>query len=43
MATKLNGQNAPDFALADTTGRTVRLADYLGVKNVVLVFNRSVF
>lgn len=42
MATKLNGKNAPDFALTDTNGKTVRLSDYRG-KNVVLVFNRSVF
>lgn len=32
---------APDFALADFRGRTVRLADYAGKKHVVLVFNRG--
>ncbi len=42
MATRLNGKNAPDFALTDINGKTVRLSDYRG-KNVVLVFNRSVF
>lgn len=43
MATKLNGKNAPDFALTDINGETVRLSDYQGNKNVVLVFNRSVY
>lgn len=42
MTTKLNGKNAPDFALADINGKTVRLSDYQG-KSVVLVFNRSVY
>lgn len=32
---------APDFALPDTTGRTIRLSHYKGVKNVVLVLNRG--
>jgi len=32
---------APDFALADFRGQTVRLADYTGKKHVVLVFNRG--
>lgn len=43
MAPKLNGQSAPDFTLPDTEGRFVRLSDYRGAKNVVLVFNRSVY
>jgi peroxiredoxin len=34
---------AMDFALVDTRGREIRLSDYLGHKNVVLVFNRSVY
>lgn len=32
---------APDFALADVTGRTVRLSDFRGHQHVVLVFNRG--
>ncbi len=32
---------AIDFELTDTTGRTVRLSDYRGKSNVVLVFNRG--
>lgn len=32
---------APDFELTDTTGQTVRLSDFRGRKNVVLVFNRG--
>ena len=33
--------SAPDFALDDFKGRMVRLADFRGKKNVVLVFNRG--
>ncbi len=43
MATRLSNQPAPDFALTDINGATVRLSDYRGKKNVVLVFNRSVY
>ncbi len=32
------GDRAPDFSLPDQNGRTVRLADYLGQKTVVLAF-----
>lgn len=32
---------APDFALRDLHGRTVRLSDYRGQKHVVLVLNRG--
>jgi len=32
---------APDFSLADFKGQPVRLSDFTGNKNVVLVFNRG--
>lgn len=32
---------APDFALEDFSGNTVRLSDFRGRKHVVLVFNRG--
>ena len=32
------GDKAPDFALGDHQGHLVRLSDYRGRKNVVLVF-----
>lgn len=32
---------APDFALDDLTGKTVRLSDYHDTRHVVLVFNRT--
>ncbi len=35
------GEIAPDFALTDVAGKAVRLSDYRGRKNVVLVFNRG--
>ncbi len=35
------GKTAPDFELADVQGRTVRLSDYRGRQNVVLVFTRG--
>ena len=43
MSTKLNSRNAPDFALTDVHGRIVRLSDYRDRRNIVLVFNRSVY
>ncbi len=35
------GDIAPDFELTDTKDRKVRLSDFRGKKNVVLVLNRS--
>jgi peroxiredoxin len=32
---------APDFELADYTGKLVRLSDFRGKTNVLLVFNRG--
>ena len=32
---------APDFALDDFQGQTVRLSDYQGEKHVILIFNRG--
>ena len=32
------GDPAPDFALTDTEGQTVRLSDFRGKRNVVLAF-----
>jgi peroxiredoxin len=32
---------APDFSLKDFTGRNVRLSDYRGQRNILLVFNRG--
>ena len=34
----LLGQNAPEFTLPSTSGQEVKLSDYRGKKNVVLVF-----
>jgi peroxiredoxin len=42
MAKKVEiNKPAPDFELADFNGRIVRLSDFRGEKNVVLVFNRG--
>jgi peroxiredoxin len=34
---------APDFTATDSEGRVVRLSDYRGKNNIVLVFNRGFF
>ncbi len=36
-------KTAPDFELTDFTGKPVRLSDYRGKADVVLVFNRGFF
>jgi len=33
---------APDFELADSEGRQIRLSGYRGERHVVLIFNRGV-
>ncbi len=38
---RLDTAIAPDFVLQDTLGRSVRLSDFRGDRNIVLVFNRS--
>jgi peroxiredoxin len=43
MDSKLIDRQAFDFGLVDTTGQTVHLSDYRDSKNVVLVFNRSLY
>ncbi len=35
------GEAAPDFELIDVNDKPVRLSDYRGKKNVVLVFSRG--
>lgn len=34
-------QPAPDFNLLDFSGKPVRLSDFCGQKNILLVFNRT--
>jgi peroxiredoxin len=34
---------APDFSATDSEGRLIKLSDYKGKKNVVVVFNRGFF
>jgi len=34
----LVGERAPDFALQDQKGQTIKLSDFLGKKSVVLAF-----
>ena len=41
MPRSLLDRAAPDFSMADSAGRTVRLSAYRGVKHVILVFNRG--
>ena len=37
------GDKAPDFALAATTGKEIKLADFAGKQNVVLFFYIGAF
>lgn len=41
MIAKKQTSVAPDFSMKDSDGRVVRLSDYRGKKNVVLVLNRG--
>ncbi len=41
MITKNQTGVALDFSARDTEGREIKLADYKGKKNVMLVFNRG--
>jgi peroxiredoxin len=41
MASTKTASLAPDFTATDSEGEKVRLSDYRGKKNVVLVFNRG--
>lgn len=34
-------QTAPDFSLPDFSGKSFHLADLHGIKNILLVFNRT--
>lgn len=41
MIDKDKATTAPDFTAKDSEGRTIRLTDFKGRKNVFLVFNRG--
>ncbi|MHB1293718.1 MAG: hypothetical protein ACYC4R_01860 [Anaerolineae bacterium] len=41
MPADMTNAPAPDFAASDLDGRMVRLSDYRGDKNVLLVLNRG--
>ncbi|PHR95218.1 MAG: hypothetical protein COA78_30650 [Blastopirellula sp.] len=37
----VEGKKAPDFSATDIKGKTVKLSDWIGKKNLVLVFSRA--
>jgi peroxiredoxin len=41
MADKNQLATVPDFTASDTEGRKIKLSEYRGKKNVMLVFNRG--
>ena len=43
MIDENQNQVAPDFKATDSEGRTIKLSDYKGKKNIALVFNRGFF
>ncbi len=43
MSQQLSDKRAPDFTLSDVNGKQFRLSDYQGAKNIVLIFNRSLY
>ena len=43
MIDKNQAPLALDFTATDSEGRVIKLSDYKGKKNVVLVFNRGFF
>ena len=43
MTTDNQPSFAMDFTAADSEGKTIKLSDYRGKNNVVLIFNRGFF
>jgi peroxiredoxin len=43
MTTENQNALAMDFTATDSKGKTIKLSDYRGKNNVVLIFNRGFF
>jgi peroxiredoxin len=41
MIDRKKGLVAPDFSVNDSEGHNIKLSDYKGKKNIMLVFNRG--
>jgi peroxiredoxin len=41
MIARQAAEKAPDFEAVDASGKKIRLADYAGKSNIVLVLNRG--